>query len=225
MLHRAHDIYRHLRTGVRTTMQLVADLAEAVGVPSTVASLLRRGNGAGLQQSSYTAPVAPDRSSPVVAEPPAAPSRATPEPEAHARPERTRRKTTPLKARRNTGNGSPARQRRRTGRRSVVGNQQLPDGVQALQVDDAISGSTYLARIIWALGVAQLEGIGPLRPADIARMVMARSAVSLEPPNVARYIRRSNPTCISVDHTEGSSNFYKLNADGKRIFNENFRAS
>lgn len=205
-------------------MQLVADLAEAVGVPSTVASLLRRDNGEGPQRSPYSPPRPVIHGSPAPVDPTDSPS-SSPAPEVQARRERTRKKTTPLKARRSAGNGAPTRQRRRTGRRSVVGNQQLPDGVQALQVDDAISGSTYLARIIWALGVAQLEGIGPLRPADIARMVMARSAVSLEPPNVARYIRRSNPTCISVDHTEGSSNFYKLNADGKRLFNENFRSN
>ena len=224
MLHRAHDIYRHLRTGVRTTMQLVADLAEAVGVPSTVASLLRRTNGDGLPHPPYSPPSSPAaHGQPASAEPTEAPASSL-TPEVRASPERTRRKTKPLKARRSAGNGAPIRQGRGTGRRSVAGNQQLPAGVQALQVVDAIAGSTYLARIIWALGVAQLEGIGPLRPADIARMVMARSAVSLEPPNVARYIRRSNPTCISVDHAEGSSNFYKLNADGKRMFNENFRS-
>ena len=87
---------------------------------------------------------------------------------------------------------------------------------------DSINGSTYLARIIWSLGVAQMEKLGPLRPADIARMVMSRSPVSLEPPNVARYIRRSKPTCIVVDHTEGSSNFYKLNAEGKKLFQDTF---
>jgi hypothetical protein len=53
-------------------------------------------------------------------------------------------------------------------------------------------------------------------------MVMARSAVSLEPPNVARYIRRSKPTSITVDRSEGNSNFYKLNAKGKKLFEEKF---
>jgi hypothetical protein len=57
----------------------------------------------------------------------------------------------------------------------------------------------------------------------MARMIMSRSPISLEPPNVARYIRRSKPTCIVVDHTEGSSSFYKLNAEGKALFEEKFR--
>jgi len=90
-------------------------------------------------------------------------------------------------------------------------------------VDDAINGSTYLARIIWSLGVSELEGTGPLRPADMARMIMSRSPVSLEPPNVARYIRRSKPTCIAVDHMEGSSSFYRLNEEGRALFNEKFK--
>jgi hypothetical protein len=71
--------------------------------------------------------------------------------------------------------------------------------------------------------VAELEGTGPLRPADIARMVMSRSAVSLEPPNVARYIRRSKPTSIAVAHAEGSSNFYKLNSEGHALFDGLFK--
>jgi hypothetical protein len=99
------------------------------------------------------------------------------------------------------------------------------EGVRPLKVDDAIGGSTYLARIVWSLGVAELEGTGPLRPADMARMIMSRSPVSLEPPNVARYIRRSKPTCIEVARTEGSSSYYSLNAEGRALFEELFRNS
>jgi hypothetical protein len=104
-----------------------------------------------------------------------------------------------------------------------AGSRDLPDGIRPLGVDDAINGSTYLARIIWSLGVAELEGTGALRPADMARMIMSRSPISLEPPNVARYIRRSKPTSIAIDRTEGSSSFYKLSAEGKALFEEKFR--
>lgn len=118
---------------------------------------------------------------------------------------------------------SPTESREEPAKRKVGKKRHLPDGIRTLEVDDAINGSTYLARIIWSLGVADLEGVGPLRPADMARMIMGRSPISLEPPNVARYIRRSKPTCIAVDHTEGSSNFYKLNAEGKLLFEEKYR--
>jgi hypothetical protein len=104
-----------------------------------------------------------------------------------------------------------------------VGAKDLSDQIHPLKVEDAINGSTYLARIIWSLGVTELEGTGAMRPADMARMIMARSPVSLEPPNVARYIRRSKPSCIAVDHTEGSSSFYCLNDEGRALFDEKFR--
>jgi len=118
-----------------------------------------------------------------------------------------------------------ARSSRRTPsakKRPAAAETKLPAGVKPLAVKDAISGSTYLARIVWALGVSSREGSGPLRPADIARMVMARSPISLEPPNIARYIRRSNPACLAVEKTEGSSSYYRLNAAGKRLFSEHF---
>ena len=67
-----------------------------------------------------------------------------------------------------------------------------------------------------------MEELGPLRPADIARMIMARSPVSLEPPNVARYIRRSKPKFITVAKKEGSSSFYALNDDGVALFEEKY---
>jgi len=115
-----------------------------------------------------------------------------------------------------------ARKRPTGKKRGLVGAKDLTDRVRPLEVDDAISGSTYLARIIWALGVAALEGTGSLRPADMARMIMSRSPVSLEPPNVARYIRRSKPTCVVVDRTEGSSSFFKLNEEGQALFEDKF---
>lgn len=115
-----------------------------------------------------------------------------------------------------------AAKKRPAKRRPVEGDRSASQQVRPLHVEDAINGSTYLARIIWSLGVAQLEGVGPLRPADIARMVMSRSAVSLEPPNVARYIRRSKPTSIVVDHSEGGSNYYKLNSKGRKLFDDHF---
>jgi len=114
--------------------------------------------------------------------------------------------------------------KKRTGkRRELKGEKDATDQVKALKVEDAINNSTYLARIIWCLGVAQLEDLGPLRPADIARMIMARSPVSLEPPNVARYIRRSKPKYITVAHKEGSSSFYALNDDGLKLFEEKYK--
>lgn len=108
-------------------------------------------------------------------------------------------------------------------RRIVGAPANLSNKVRPLKPDDAIDGSTYLARIVWSLGVAELEGLGALRPADIARLIMSRSPVSLEPPNVARYIRRNKPTSIRIDHIEGSSNFYTLNEEGRALFKDKFR--
>lgn len=110
-------------------------------------------------------------------------------------------------------------------KRPLEGNRTATKHVRTIAADDEIEGSTYLARIVWCLGVAELEGLGSLRPADIARMVMARSPVSLEPPNIARYIRRSKPTCIAIDHADGGSNFYKLNEEGRQFFKRQFSAA
>lgn len=121
-----------------------------------------------------------------------------------------------------TAEPTPAERKRTGKRRDLKGPRDSSDRVRPLKVDDAIQGSTYLARIIWSLGVADLEGMGPLRPADIARMIMARSPVSLEPPNVARYIRRSKPTYLTVVQNEGSSSFYTLSPEGQALFEEKY---
>jgi hypothetical protein len=242
MIERAQQVIWRLRTRVSSTLQLAADLGDSVGVPSKVTTLLRTGSrvakpqdadhsghGSGPDPMAGTHFAARDDSmgwrsdSPLphaqseTAEVPGALDDTTSDQQEVSR--RSRRTTRNVRAGRKTVRQKGGR------KRSVTGNHQLPDGVAALQVDDAIEGSTYLARIVWALGVAQLEGAGPLRPADIARMIMARSPVSLEPPNVARYIRRSNPPCLTVSHSEGSSNYYRLNAEGKRLFNEHFCSS
>ncbi len=273
MLERAQDLFKQLSERVKTTMQVVADLAESVGVPPAVTSLLQR-DGGGWTPPEYQPPVAQPAPKPTTATPapaaepePAAaaePEPATaaePEPAAAAEPEPAAAEPEPAAAEPEPAAaepepaaaepepaaaepaptpepvaeatpGEPAKKApakkatkkatRRSSKRVVEGNKAKSAAIRALQVDDAINGSTYLARIIWSLGVAQLEGLGPLRPADIARMVMSRSAVSLEPPNVARYIRRSKPTCIVIAQKEGSSSYYKLNAAGKKLFDERF---
>ncbi len=259
MLERAQDLFKQLSERVKTTMQVVADLAESVGVPPAVTSLLQR-DGGGWTPPEYQPPVAQPAPKPTTATPapaaepePAAaaePEPATaaePEPAAAAEPEPAAAEPEPAAAEPEPAAAEPAptpepvaeatpgepakkapakkatkKATRRSSKRVVEGNKAKSAAIRALQVDDAINGSTYLARIIWSLGVAQLEGLGPLRPADIARMVMSRSAVSLEPPNVARYIRRSKPTCIVIAQKEGSSSYYKLNAAGKKLFDERF---
>ena len=201
MFKRAQDMLGMAKDGVRNTLRVVADLAESVGVPQSVTSLINRDEGNGHDVERWSTEQQP-------APPPVTPSAVAPQPAPTI--EQSTEAETP-KPRRTTGK-----------RRPVVGDRDRSKGIRPLEVDDAIGGSTYLARIIWSLGVADLEGLGPQRPADIARMVMSRSAVSLEPPNVARYIRRSKPTTIAVDHQDGGSNFYKLNASGKKLFQENF---
>jgi hypothetical protein len=206
MLQMAQDMFKLLQDRFRTTLRVMADLAESVGVPPTVTSLLS-GQDRADQADVYEVRRA-DPPPVEVQQPVAAPSttevwqpvtREVPAEEADKR--------------------KPAGKKRGL----TGGPVDLSDTVRRLEVDDAIGGSTYLARIIWSLGVAELEGTGPLRPADIARMVMSRSAVSLEPPNVARYIRRSKPTSIAIAHSEGSSNFYKLNAEGHSLFDSLFK--
>lgn len=146
------------------------------------------------------------------------------EPQAHAAAEVATKASEPARiktTRKTTRKKAPARQTNK--KRAVSATQQLPTGVRPLNGETEIDGSIYLARIVWALGVSRLEGTAALRPADIARLVLARSAVSFEPPNIARYIRRSQPSCISVDRVEGGSSFFKLNAEGRRLFDAHFR--
>lgn len=217
MLQLAQDMLKMLQDRVRTTLRVVADIAESVGVPPAVTSLLgAKGHADEVigAESCWARPTATPGAQ-VVSRPawgPTAPEKPVAEGD---QPEGANHEAP----------GSEA-DRKRTGgrRRGLQGSVDLSDRVRPLRVDDEVRGSTYLARIIWSLGVAELEGTGPLRPADMARMIMSRSAVSLEPPNVARYIRRSKPTCVEVAHAEGSSNFYKLNAEGMALFEEMFGA-
>jgi hypothetical protein len=204
MLQLAQDMFKMLQDRFRTTLRVMADLAESVGVPPTVTSLISgadRADGFEVQRSAEPPIARP--------EPPSAPAVEPDAPEGASSVE--------------GDNGQTERRKVSGKKRGLVGSVDLSDTVRPLEVDDAIGGSTYLARIIWSLGVAELEGTGPLRPADIARMVMSRSAVSLEPPNIARYIRRSKPTCIAIAHNEGSSSFYKLNVEGHALFDSMFR--
>ncbi len=207
MIQLAQDMYKVLQDRFKTTLRVVVDIAESVGVPPALTSLIP-----GVEQKddyrsepSWTPapapPPPPVQASPAVIEPPADPV----EPKAD----------TPTPA---------EKTKKRTGakKRGLESSMDLSDKVRPLKVDESIKGSTYLARIIWSLGVAEMEGTGPLRPADIARMIMSRSAVSLEPPNVARYIRRSKPASIAVAYTEGNSQFYKLNDDGHALFDKTF---
>jgi hypothetical protein len=200
MLQMAQDMFKVFQDHVRSTLHAMADLAESVGAPTPVTTFIQslgKMAGSGVQEPTgdYTPP---------------APQPAPPPPSASV-------STMPV----SEPSGEPVR---KVTKKRQAGARDLPDGIRALGVDDSINGSTYLARIIWSLGVADLEGNSSLRPADMARMIMARSPISLEPPNVARYIRRSKPTCIAVDHIEGSSNFYKLNAEGKTLFDDKFRS-
>ena len=158
MLAMAQEMFKAIQDRFRTTLRVMADLAESVGVPPTVTTLFTPKERAAGQADPWA------REAP----PPPMPDAAT-----RSRPA--------------DGDGD--------GKQAVKTDSEK---VRALRTDDEINGSTYLARIIWSLGVSELEGSGPLRPADMARMIMSRSPVSLEPPNVARYIRRSKPTCIEV---------------------------
>jgi len=199
MLQTAQDMLKVLQSHVRNTLHAVADLAQSVGAPRGITSFiqsLERLSGGNHDHGPLCYSVPPiDVERSALHSPPA---------DAVAESDEI-------------GSDRTSASKRRPGFRD------LPEGVRPLGVDDAINGSTYLARIVWALGVSTLEGTGALRPADMARMIMARSPVSLEPPNVARYIRRSKPTSVAVDHIEGSSSFYKLNAEGLALFDEKFR--
>ncbi|MBW2732248.1 MAG: hypothetical protein JRH20_07620 [Deltaproteobacteria bacterium] len=231
---------------MRTTLCVVADLAESVGVPSSVTSIFQCNEGAAWSppEADPAPAVEPKTDTPVEAKAtkatakapakkatakpaagkPAAGKPAAGKPAA-GKPAAGKPAAGKPAAGKPAGTGSNGKTRKRASKKRVVeGNKAKSANVRALQVDDEIKGSTYLARIIWSLGVSQLEGLGPLRPADIARMVMSRSPVSLEPPNVARYIRRSKPTCIVIAQKEGSSSFYKLNAEGKKLFDDLFTA-
>ena len=237
MFSKAQGMFKLLQDRVKSTLQTVAEVAESVGVPSSVTSLLKDGNGQEAWSgggASYHAP--PAASAPrATAEAVPAASRRTEVPRANAYPPPEAAfsdddadafdgsegvESDDESPENGSASAAPRGKRVSHKKRPLEGNREASSRIKRLEVDDEIGGSTYLARIVWSLGVASLEGLGPLRPADIARMVMSRSAVSLEPPNVARYIRRSKPSCIVVDRTEGSSQFYKLNSKGKKLFEE-----
>jgi hypothetical protein len=213
MIDLAQDMWKLLQERFRTTLRVVADLAESVGVPPSVTSLLQPVERAEREdrEASWSSGYAPP--------PPAAPAAPAP---VEPAPLETRSSSEESEAEPAAPDGSVS-DRRAAKRRGLAPGSDLSGKVRPLRVDDEIQGSTYLARIIWCLGVSDLEGNGPLRPADMARMIMSRSPVSLEPPNVARYIRRSKPTCLGVAKSEGTSHFYKLNEEGKTLFDELFR--
>ena len=201
---------------VKVTFQVAAGLAESLGAPPVATSILQRLGGLDQEEDYYQGAVSPMEAYPVPAPPP--------EPDPEPVPDQKVEEPEPEKVEEPEPEpeAKPAPKRPAVKRREMVGDKSKSEHVAALKVDDAINGSTYLARIIWALGVAELEDIGPLRPADMARMIMARSPVSLEPPNVARYIRRSKPESIVVDHKEGSSSFYKLSDKGQELFKDKY---
>ena len=248
MLQRAQDMFRQFQDRMKVTLQTVADFAESVGVPPAVTAIIHRegrsepewnGHQApravsyvehdlGAEQRRSVAPV-PRATAPVES---TLGAQIATEVEVHAAgtsssldisdgfTDISSKPAAPKKRANSKSSAKGKRTRSRRARKSKA--RDVSDLVRPLKADHAINGSTYLARIIWSLGVSAMEGTGPLRPADVARMVMARSPVSLEPPNVARYIRRSKPECLSVAYTEGSSNYYKLNAQGKRLFEQHF---
>lgn len=216
MLQRAQSLVEQVKTQVWTTLRVVADLAQSLGVPAGVTSLLT-GEPAEPGTAFVPPPGASAPSGARAGNPPAAPVVQPPARgpgAAAAGGERAKRAP-----------GASAAPRRPSRKVALEGDRGRSSQVRALQPTDAIEGSTYLARIIWSLGIARLEGLGPLRPADMARIIMARCPVTLEPPNVARYIRRSQPSSIAVAHSEGSSHFYALTAEGQQLFEASFGAS
>lgn len=201
MLQMAQEIILRLRTRVCSTIRLVAGIAETFGAPSTVVSILNK--VAGEESVCCCAPsawnqagVQSSSSNPDEDElGDEAPAAAPPPPEV-----------------------------RGTARKRVMGSEvDLSGQVRMLKAEDEIEGSTYLARIIWCLGVAELDGTGPLRPADIATMILSRTTIQLEPPNVARYIRRSKPASISIAYSDKNSHYYKLNNEGHELFNRMYK--
>ncbi|MBK8481950.1 MAG: hypothetical protein IPL40_12370 [Proteobacteria bacterium] len=233
MLQRAQSLVEQVRAQVRTTLRVVVDLAQSLGVPPGLTAMLT-----GEASEPARRPCVPPKDS-VPPKDGAAPNAAPPawRPRGSAvaaaaspsAPSVIGPSGSSSAQRASAATGAPEAARapaRRPSRKvALEGDRGRSSQVRMLHAEDAINGSTYLARIIWSLGVARLEGLGPLRPADMARIIMARSPVSLEPPNVARYIRRSHPTSIAVDHSEGSSHFYKLTAEGQSLFENSFGAS
>ena len=226
---------KSMQERVKVTFQVAAGLAESLGAPPVATSILQRLGGLDQEEEDfYQGSVSPTETYPGPAQHTPAPE---PEPEPAPEPDQKVEESVPQQVEEPAPKEeepeavepepapeepAPKPKRPAAKRREMVGDKSKSAHVAALKVEDAINGSTYLARIIWALGVADVEDIGPLRPADMARMIMARSPVSLEPPNVARYIRRSKPESIEVDHKEGSSSFYKLSDKGQDLFKGKF---
>lgn len=53
----------------------------------------------------------------------------------------------------------------------------------------AVDGYRDLARILWALDWAQEHGMGPVTPAEIARICTEKAGVHVRAPNIARFLR------------------------------------
>jgi len=84
-----------------------------------------------------------------------------------------------------------------------------------------INGSSYLARVLWALELAHRARLGPLMPSKMAELLQSWGGLQVEPPNVARFLRtseskKSHYGLWTVKEVSRRSKVYQITVDGRR---------
>lgn len=92
---------------------------------------------------------------------------------------------------------------------------QPPDSV------DSLSGSRYLARVLWALFEGERQAVTPMTAAEIAKFVTSASPIKIESTNTARFFRDCRESgefedCWLVSEEEGRRR-YSISEKGKQL--------
>ena len=97
----------------------------------------------------------------------------------------------------------------------------LPDDTWELTAESSFEGSSYLARVLWALELVERQSLPAPTAAEIAKFVSANSEVQIEETNTARFFRdcRRNGKFEKYWSVEdsGSRRRYTLSEAGKEL--------
>lgn len=85
------------------------------------------------------------------------------------------------------------------------------------------SGSTQLARILWALTLAQEAGLPPQNASDISLLIKQFGRVKVEGTNIARFFRTQGARFGAL-FLEVGSHRYALSSEGAALFADTFRS-
>jgi hypothetical protein len=93
------------------------------------------------------------------------------------------------------------------------------DFVGAMPSDTKHEKSRYIVRVLWALEVAYHAGLGPIRAADVTRIIRKYGNEPVEPTNVARFFRDENRS--NSDYTrlwkEETKAYFEISLEGRKF--------